>query len=145
MRARLENLLGHAGVEWRMWGPANAQVASQLERRAGMALPAALIEFAREVGNLNLGGMSVIVTGDGTANYDCITETEASGLAGNMIVIMEDAGCSYVLEPATGQVACFESVGLDRDELRRFDSIMAFLEWAIEVSRGDDEFGAMIK
>jgi hypothetical protein len=127
------------------WGLRGERAITDIESQLGVQFPDSVRDFIREFGNVNLSPFQVVIAGNETGTYSCVTESYAlrkwhPSIPDNYVKIMGYAGVVYCVVTSgsrTGRVISWDEhyPPVEGSILKEFSSFEGFIEWLIAESR----------
>lgn len=128
-----------------VWGRREKQAVAEVESELKISFPDSVCDFAHKFGNVNLPPFQVVITGNETYSYSCVTETYAlrkrhPSVPSHYAKIMSYAGIAYCIVTAGSKIG--RVISWDEDYppiegslLKEFANFDDFIEWLIAESR----------
>lgn len=138
--ASFQRLVEESGGQYRAWGVSGSEAVNHLSARLGTELASEFREFVENFGNLSVDPFLIAVTGNEAGEMSAESSTDLLirdnvKLPPGLLRIMEHAGESYFVDPASGEVCAFDSLNINpAAQTLKFGSFDEFLRWAVKES-----------
>jgi hypothetical protein len=129
----------------KVWGHRGEHVVIAIELELGVQIPQSVRNFVVEFGNVNLSPFQVVIAGNETGTYSCVTETRAlrkryPSIPRHYIKVMDYAGVIYCVvtdSSKAGKVISWDEhyPPVEGSLLKEFSSFDDFIEWLIAEAR----------